>query len=98
VNLLKNANEMEGVRTIRVRSCYEPQKQIVRVEVRDDGPGIPANVQARLFEPFFTTKSRGSGTGLGLAISKRIIEEHNGSLLCKSSPGNGTAFLIELPA
>jgi signal transduction histidine kinase len=66
------------------------------VEVADDGPGIPPEVQSRLFEPFFTTKEEGKGTGLGLDISYRIIQEHNGSIEVQSQPGQ-TRFIIRLP-
>jgi signal transduction histidine kinase len=66
------------------------------IEVEDDGPGIPPEVQARLFEPFFSTKPHGSG--LGLPISARIIEHHGGALDFNTSPGEGTTFRIVLPA
>lgn len=67
----------------------------VEIAVRDDGPGIPSEVQDRMFEPFFTTKSR--GTGLGLAMVHRVVESHGGTLLLESGPGRGTTFRIRLP-
>lgn len=67
----------------------------VKITFKDDGPGIPAPVHARVFEPFFTTKAR--GTGLGLAVARRVIEEHGGALEMESSEGKGTTFLITLP-
>ena len=70
---------------------------MVRIRVRDNGPGIPPEVQERLFEPFFTTKEVGRGTGLGLSISRQIIEAHDGSLTVESVLGEGTTFTIELP-
>jgi two-component system, NtrC family, sensor kinase len=70
----------------------------VWVEIEDDGPGIPREVQARIFEPFFTTKPAGQGTGLGLGISRDIIvNKHGGRLEVRSHPGAGACFRIELP-
>jgi signal transduction histidine kinase len=69
----------------------------VRVEVRDNGPGIPEDLQERVFEPFFTTKPPGHGTGLGLDIARRIIADlHGGELSVESVPGD-TRFLVRLP-
>lgn len=65
------------------------------VRVADTGPGMPADVQARLFEPFFTTKAR--GTGLGLATARRIIESHGGRLTLTCPEGGGTVATIHLP-
>jgi signal transduction histidine kinase len=67
------------------------------VEIVDNGPGIPAEVQAHLFEPFFTTKEIGKGTGLGLATSYRIVVvQHKGDLQVTSKPGE-TRFEVRLP-
>lgn len=72
--------------------------QYVCVCISDNGPGIPADFQAKLFDAFFTTKPIGKGTGLGLSISYQIIvEKHHGKLECKSSPEQGTEFLITIP-
>jgi len=68
----------------------------VRVDVRDDGPGIPADVRERLFEPFFTTREGGSG--LGLPIALRIVEAHSGELRITSADGEGTTATVWLPA
>ncbi len=67
------------------------------VRIADNGAGMTENVKQRLFEPFFTTKPVGKGTGLGLSISYQIVEKHQGSLRCVSSPGEGTEFWIEVP-
>lgn len=57
------------------------------------------DILERIFDPFFTTKSVGSGTGLGLAISHQIIvEKHKGKISCVSNPGQGTEFIVEIPA
>ncbi|MBD0269907.1 MAG: HAMP domain-containing protein [Cyanobacteria bacterium Co-bin8] len=70
----------------------------VRVQVLDNGPGISPAHLSHIFESFFTTKPAGVGTGLGLAITRQIIEEkHGGRLSCKSAPGQGTEFTLELP-
>ncbi|MDP6980793.1 MAG: ATP-binding protein [Myxococcota bacterium] len=69
----------------------------VRLEFRDDGPGIPPELLNRLFEPFFTTKEVGKGTGLGLSLSHGIIERHGGRFSVTSNLGEGSSFTIELP-
>jgi len=71
----------------------------VAIHISDNGPGIPSSIQERLFEPFFTTKPAGKGTGLGLAISHQIVvEKHHGKLKCTSQLGQGTEFVIHIPA
>jgi len=70
----------------------------VTVAVRDDGVGIPPDVQSRIFDPFFTTKEAGAGTGLGLAISQGVVAAHGGRLEVESAPGEGTTLRIVLPA
>jgi len=72
----------------------------VRVEVRDNGPGIPAEQQQRIFEAFFRLAETGSateGTGLGLAITTRLVELHGGKLGIESQPGEGACFYFSLP-
>jgi len=70
----------------------------VRIQITDNGIGIPEDLQPQIFDPFFTTKQVGSGTGLGLSISYQIIvEKHQGQLTCESTPEKGTTFTIELP-
>ena len=81
--------------TISIRTCR--QGSCVRVEIEDNGPGIPPELQARVLEPFYTTKPMGKGSGLGLDVVRRIIENrHNGSLAIESSPGR-TCFAVSLP-
>ncbi len=70
----------------------------VRLDVRDTGAGISADLIDKVFDPFFTTKPVGEGTGLGLTICHRIVEEHGGTIDVESEPGKGTAFIIKLPA
>ncbi|MDR3641001.1 MAG: HAMP domain-containing sensor histidine kinase, partial [Humidesulfovibrio sp.] len=70
----------------------------VRIEVSDNGPGMPPEVQRRAFEPFFTTKPQGIGTGLGLSVSYFIVTKgHGGKMSVSSQPGAGTLFTIDLP-
>ncbi|HUO27329.1 MAG TPA: ATP-binding protein [Candidatus Aquilonibacter sp.] len=71
------------------------QEQNVCVVLRDDGPGIPADILPRIFEPFLTTKE--TGVGLGLAISRSILERHGGSIEVQSDAGRGTTFTMTLP-
>ena len=94
-NLIVNAIEamQEGGR-LKVRTKLEPVD--VMVEVRDNGPGIPLEVQARIFEPFFTTKPVGEGTGLGLDTSMRIVRRHHGNIRFETKPGD-TCFQVRLP-
>lgn len=72
--------------------------EVVDIEIRDSGPGIPPEVLPRIFDPFFTTKEVGMGSGLGLFIVFEVVEEHGGCIAVESVPGEGTAFLIRLPA
>jgi signal transduction histidine kinase len=72
---------------------------LVRIGVRDSGPGVPVEIKTKIFDPFFTTKPIGKGTGLGLAISYQIVVEvHQGRIWMESRPKKGTEFIIEFPA
>ena len=74
----------------------EPRTDIC-VMFRDNGPGIPAEIQSRIFDPFYTTKPVGIGTGLGLGIVFRIVEQCGGTIRFSSRPGN-TEFVVRLPS
>ena len=97
-NLIENACEaMEpgGLIVIAEEKAPPPSKRMVRIQITDNGPGIPDSIQKKLFEPFFTTKEE--GTGLGLSIAARIVQEHRGRLDVTSKEGEGTTFTITLP-
>ncbi|MCZ7544679.1 MAG: ATP-binding protein [Anaerolineae bacterium] len=96
-NLIANAiDALDGHGTVWIRTAREGDDHIV-VEIADDGPGIPPEVQPHIFEPFFTTKGAGHGTGLGLDIAYRLVtERHHGSLRVLSEPGD-TRFQVRLP-
>jgi signal transduction histidine kinase len=99
-NLIDNAlDAMESLppgqpKRLSVRTCVEPGG--ILVEIGDNGPGIPPEVQSRIFDPFFTTKPVGEGTGLGLDIVQRIVRNHKGSIQVESEPGR-TVFQVRLP-
>jgi signal transduction histidine kinase len=95
-NLLDNAiDAMKGKGEIKISTTR--QHDSVMVEIADNGPGIPLEIQSRIFEPFFTTKGVGEGTGLGLDIARRIVvQKHRGDIRFDSKPGY-TRFRICLP-
>ena len=97
VNLLNNARQAcpRGA-TVYVRTRLD--NGTVRVEVDDEGPGIPEELRERVFEPFFTTKPDGQGTGLGLSLSRQIVERFGGSLTHEPRAPRGSRFTVTLKA
>ncbi len=94
-NLIDNAADaMKEKGKLLVRAARE--NEYVLVEIADDGPGIPPEVQSRIFEPFFTTKGVGEGTGLGLDVVHRIVKKMRGIISVKSLPGD-TRFQVRIP-
>jgi signal transduction histidine kinase len=94
-NIIDNAiDAMKGTGELRIRT-YRDDDCVV-VEIGDNGPGIPPDVEPHIFEPFYTTKGVGEGTGLGLDTALRIVKKHRGSIQVDSKPGN-TRFQIFLP-
>jgi signal transduction histidine kinase len=95
-NIIDNAvSAMDGQGEITLRT-YRQDSWVV-VEIKDTGPGIPQDIQAKIFDPFFTTKAPGEGTGLGLNISHNIIvQKHKGKIAVTSKPGE-TCFEVKLP-
>lgn len=94
-NLIDNAiDAMGGKGELRIQTTRELDSVVV--EIRDNGPGVPLEIQSRIFEPFFTTKGVGDGTGLGLDTALRIVRKHHGYIELKSVPGD-TRFRVRLP-
>lgn len=94
-NLIDNAvDAMKEKGKLLVRAVRE--NDYVLVEIADDGPGIPPEVQSRIFEPFFTTKGVGEGTGLGLDVVHRIVQKARGLVNVTSVPGD-TRFQVRIP-
>jgi signal transduction histidine kinase len=105
INLVQNARQAIGdkpgeiaLKTIRPERFGEPRFSAEQVELHviDNGPGIPADQQVNIFVPFFTTKQK--GTGLGLAICQRIVKNHGGAIAVQSRAGEGSLFIVRLPA
>ncbi|MEX2594475.1 MAG: 7TM diverse intracellular signaling domain-containing protein [Anditalea sp.] len=80
---------------INIRTFH--QEDHIRIEIQDNGPGMPDHVKEKIFEPFFTTKEVGKGTGLGLSIVYTVIENHKGRLEVDTKFKEGTIFVIILP-
>ncbi|PSR53073.1 hypothetical protein AHMF7605_05800 [Adhaeribacter arboris] len=106
LNLFNNAFYATQQKKARLNGQYEPEVKVttrqldgsIQIRVRDNGMGIPENVQSKIFQPFFTTKPTGQGTGLGLSLSYDIITKgHGGELRVDSKEGEFTEFSIILP-
>ena len=88
--------QAENVTIDRESSVALPAGSYVRIRVKDNGVGIPADRVSRIFEPYYTTREQGNG--LGLAITYSIIQKHGGAISVASKVGKGTTFVIHLPA
>jgi len=94
-NIIDNAiDAMSGKGELRIHTSL--QNGCAYVEIGDNGPGIPPEIEPRIFEPFFTTKRVGEGTGLGLDTVQRIVRKHRGNVQVESKPGD-TRFQVWLP-
>lgn len=100
LNLLENALQVceAGGEVSLLAEWAQPERTRVHLRVRDTGPGISSEAQARIFEPFFTTKGQGQGTGLGLAIALGVVRAHGGTIDVHSRLSEGAEFIMELPA
>ncbi|MBK5276674.1 MAG: HAMP domain-containing protein [Desulfuromonadales bacterium] len=105
INLLLNSRDAvssDGKLAVRIRTDHDcllrgQARSCLRIDVMDNGSGIPDEHLQRIFDPFFTTKAPGKGTGLGLAIAARIIDGFGGRITVRSRPGAGTCFSLWLP-
>ena len=96
INIIDNAIEAtSGKGHVVVTTSHDPDRNVVVVEIADDGPGIPPEDRDKLFVPYYSTKRRGSG--LGLAIVSRIVAEHRGRIRVESNLPQGSRFILELP-
>ncbi|MCP4577880.1 MAG: hypothetical protein GY846_16525 [Deltaproteobacteria bacterium] len=103
LNIFRNgAQAMQETETasprFMVRTRFEKELQMIRMEIEGNGPGMDEKTRKRVFEPFFTTKATGVGTGLSLSVSYFIItENHGGEMMVESRPGAGATFIVRLP-
>ena len=98
VNLIDNAIEAptdEPAKTVTITSRHENARDLIVVEISDNGNGIDPGDYQKLFQPYFSTKGR--GTGLGLAIVNRIVTEHHGKIKAVPNQPKGARFIVELP-
>jgi signal transduction histidine kinase len=93
LNLTRNA--VTAARAGHVALGAAAQGDRVRIEVRDDGPGVPPELRETIFAPFFTTREK--GTGLGLAFVREIVRDHGSEVDVRDAPGGGSVFSFSLP-
>ena len=101
VNERKNTagNEYSPTVTITTTATKLPSGDLgVKISIQDNGNGIPEKIKDKIFQPFFTTKPTGSGTGLGLSLAYDIVKAHGGEMKVESKEGEGTNFIIQIPA
>ena len=101
LNLMINAEQAmlsaHGRGVLVVRTWHDADQETVVLEINDDGPGIPDELQPKIFDPFFTTKEVGKGTGLGLTVAYAIVQEHGGRIRLESRLNAGASFYVEMP-
>jgi signal transduction histidine kinase len=100
-NLIKNAWEalaQTPAPKIFIQGSRDADPNFVLVTVRDNGPGIPKEIQEKIWVSFFTTKGGSGGTGLGLSAVMQIVQQHGGRIWLESEAGKGAAFHVRLPA
>jgi PAS domain S-box-containing protein len=98
MNIILNAAQaMKGKGELKITTTHLPEKGLVRIEISDNGPGIPEHILPHIFAPFFTTKPEGEGTGLGLSLVYGIVQNQGGTIAARSEPEQGATFIIELP-
>lgn len=98
-NLILNAKD--AIRRIKkygnIYISFSKNNQGIKIDIKDEGAGIPKEAIPKIFDPFFTTKDVGRGLGLGLSICQAIVEKHNGMISVQSEPNKGSIFTIQLP-
>ena len=102
MNILSNAYDalLSQESLVNKQIVIQTEKLVenkISIKIRDNGLGMPSEIQTKIFDPFFTTKPVGKGTGLGLSICYKIIEKHNGKITVTSEVGKGTEFTIIIP-
>lgn len=100
LNLVMNAAEAtqsKGQGKVGIRTNYRPGDDVIRIEITDNGDGIPKDILSKIYDPFFTTKEEGKGVGLGLAVVYGIVESHGGDIEVESVVGQRTLFRVQLP-
>ncbi len=100
INLIMNGAEAAQGKDdgkVTVKTQIDPVRNVLLFIVSDNGDGIPEENLSKIFSPFFTTKGEGKGVGLGLAVVFGIIEAHKGDIDVKSTPDDGTSFIVTLP-
>jgi signal transduction histidine kinase len=96
-NLIDNAlDAMEKTENPTLTIKSRAENGFIKVDIIDNGPGVPQDIQSKIFDPFFTTKEMGKGTGLGLDVVNRIVAQHNGKITLNSAPGK-TDFEVCIP-
>ncbi len=106
LNLINNAFYIVNEKAKRENADFKPavivstksNRNKLEIQVKDNGDGIPENIKDKIFQPFFTTKPTGQGTGLGLSLSYDIVKAHGGEIKVESKEGEGSEFIIQLPA
>lgn len=98
LDALENMDNNERQIIIKTSSCSQNGSSWARIDIEDNGPGIPDALLSRIFDPFFTTKEVGKGTGLGLSITIGIVKEHQGTIKVENRENGGATFSLLLPA
>lgn len=98
MNLITNSADAMDKPDATISISARAIEDDIEIQFSDNGSGIPAKIRDKIFDPFFTTKDVGSGTGLGLHIVRKEIENHGGTIKVISSEGQGTTFIMRLPA
>ncbi len=97
LNLIQNAREAAGARTVEIELELSASDDDVTIEVRDDGPGIAPGILSRVFDPFFTTKESVHGVGLGLFVAEGLVRSAGGTLTAGNRSSGGAWFRVTLP-